>query len=151
MGIGAHTDYECFALLHSPSPGLEVLNGAGEWIDAPPVPGAFIVNIGDLLELWTNGTFVATSHRVRRVKEERYSFPLFFAVDYYTMVAPMARFVKPGQATRPPLIAGEHLFAQTAQSFTYLKERMARGEVSLPDGAQALASFGQQARFVSKA
>lgn len=121
MGIGAHTDYECFALLHSPSPGLEVLNGAGEWIDAPPVPGAFIVNIGDLLELWTNGTFVATSHRVRRVKEERYSFPLFFAVDYHTMVAPMARFVKPGQATRPPLIAGEHLFAQTAQSFTYLK------------------------------
>lgn len=150
MGIGAHTDYECFTLLHSTSPGLEVLNGAGEWIDAPPVPGAFIVNIGDLLELWTNGTFVATSHRVRKVKEERYSFPLFFAVDYHTLVAPMARFVKPGQATRPPLIAGEHLFAQTAQSFTYLKERMARGEVSLPDGAQALASFGQQARFARK-
>jgi isopenicillin N synthase-like dioxygenase len=150
MGIGAHTDYECFTLLYSTSPGLEVLNSAGEWIDAPPVPGAFIVNIGDLLELWTNGTFLATSHRVRRVKEERYSFPLFFAVDYHTRVAPMARFVKPGQATRPALIAGEHLFAQTAQSFTYLKARVARGEVALPKDSQSLASF-QQARVANKA
>ncbi len=63
----------------------------------------------------------------------------------------MARFVKPGQATRPALIAGEHLFAQTAQSFTYLRERMARGEVALPQGSQALASFGQQARLAKKA
>jgi len=49
-----------------------VLNGAGEWIDVPPVPGTFVVNIGDMLELWTNGAYVATSHRVCKVKEERY-------------------------------------------------------------------------------
>ena len=54
-GIGAHTDYECFTLLKPTAPGLEVLNGAGEWIDVPPVPGTFVVNIGDMLELWTNG------------------------------------------------------------------------------------------------
>ena len=38
LGIGAHTDYECFTLLKPTAPGLEVLNGAGEWIDVPPVP-----------------------------------------------------------------------------------------------------------------
>jgi len=82
QGIGAHTDYECFTLLYPTAPGLEVLNGAGEWIDAPPLPGAYVVNIGDMMELLTNGEFVATSHRVRKVKEERYSFPLFFSFDY---------------------------------------------------------------------
>jgi hypothetical protein len=42
------------------------------------------------------------------------------------------------------VIAGEHLFAQTAQSFHYLKDRLARGEVSLPDDARPLASFGRK-------
>ena len=92
QGIGAHTDYECFTLLKPTAPGLEVLNGAGEWIDVPPLPDTFVVNIGDMLELWTNGAFVATSHRVRRVAEERYSFPLFFNVDYHTEVKPLPQF-----------------------------------------------------------
>ncbi len=76
MGIGSHTDYECLTLLYSTVPGLEVLNSAGSWIDAPPLPGALVINIGDMMEIWTNGEFVATSHRVRPVKEERFSFPL---------------------------------------------------------------------------
>lgn len=146
MGIGSHTDYECVTLLRSTAPGLEVLNSAGQWIDAPPVPGALIINIGDMMEVWTNGEFVATSHRVRPVKEERYSFPLFFAVDYRTSVSPLPRFVTPARPARDSLIAGEHLFAQTAQSFRYQKERLARGEIALPEKAMALSSFGQEAR-----
>lgn len=145
LGIGAHTDYECFTLLKPTAPGLEVLNGAGEWIDVPPVPGTFVVNIGDLLELWTSGAFVATSHRVRKVAEERYSFPLFFNVDYDTEVKPLPQFVSPGMPQRPPLKAGEHLFAQTAQSFAYLRRRVESGELVLPDGSLKLNQFGQQA------
>jgi isopenicillin N synthase-like dioxygenase len=145
-GIGAHTDYECFTLLHATAPGLEVLNGAGEWIEAPPVPGAFIVNIGDMLELLTNGEFIATTHRVRKVREERYSFPLFFNVDYATRIAPLPRFLRAGETPRPALIAGEHLHAQNCQSFAYLKARVARGEAALPPGSLALSSFGQEAR-----
>lgn len=145
-GIGAHTDYECFTLLRSTSPGLEVMNGAGEWIDAPPVPGAYVVNIGDMMEVWTNGQFIATSHRVRKVSEERYSFPLFFAADYDTVVAPLPRFAAGEKPTRQPLKAGEHLFAQTMQSFTYLKERRARGEIVLPEGSAPLSSFGREAQ-----
>ena len=120
-GIGAHTDYEFFTILQVTAPGLEVKNGAGDWIDAPPVEGGFVVNIGDMLEVWTNGEFRATSHRVRKVAQERYSFPYFASVDYFTRVAPAPAFVSPERPARfAPLIAGEHLWAQTVKTFGYL-------------------------------
>lgn len=123
-GIGAHTDYEIFTILMPTGPGLEVMNDAGVWIDAPPVPDAFVVNIGDMLEVWTNGVFRATAHRVRKVAEERYSFPFFAACDYRTVVEPAARFVT---AERPArfgrMVAGEHLWAQTVKTFRYLEPR----------------------------
>lgn len=146
-GIGAHTDYECFTILFATVPGLEVMNGLGEWIDAPPVEGAFVINIGDMLESWSNGTFAATSHRVRRVKEERYSFPYFASCDYHTVVEPLAKFVTPERPAKfSALVAGDHLFAQTAQTFAYLKKQLADGTLKLPDSALALSSFGQEAR-----
>jgi isopenicillin N synthase-like dioxygenase len=124
QGIGAHTDYEFFTLLQTTGPGLEVLNGEGEWIDAPPVAGALVVNIGDMLEAWTNGAFTATSHRVRRVGEERYSFPFFATCDYWTVVEPHSAFVDAARPSRyPALVSGEHLFAQTVKTFGYLKWR----------------------------
>jgi isopenicillin N synthase-like dioxygenase len=151
VGIGAHTDYECFTILLPTKPGLEVMNGAGEWIDAPPRSGAFVVNIGDTLEMWTNGQLVATSHRVRKVSEERFSFPLFFSCDYEVEVAPLPQFVSPERPARyPPVKAGEHLYAQTLQSFTYLKERLARGELSLPETARPLSSFGQEGKAIHR-
>lgn len=122
QGIGAHTDYEFFTLLRGTAPGLEVLNGEGAWIDAPPVAGAFVVNIGDMLEAWTNGVFTATTHRVRRVAEERYSFPYFAACDYATVVEPQAAFVTAERPARyPRLVSGDHLFAQTVKTFQYLR------------------------------
>jgi isopenicillin N synthase-like dioxygenase len=139
-GIGAHTDYECFTLLFATSPGLEVMNGRGEWIDAPPVPGAFVVNIGDMLEYWSGGALVATTHRVRKVRWERYSFPLFFNLDYHARLTPLH------DAGAAGLIAGEHLYAQTIRTFRYLQDRLARGEISLPTKALAPASFGQHAK-----
>jgi isopenicillin N synthase-like dioxygenase len=146
-GIAAHTDYECFTILLPTAPGLEVMNGAGAWVDAPPIDGAFVVNVGDLLEIWTNGTFVATSHRVRPVSQERFSFPLFFCCDYHTEVAPLPAFVGPVRpALHAPVRAGEHLYAQTIQSFSYLQARLAAGQIALPRGARALSSFGQAAR-----
>ncbi|MDH6267524.1 isopenicillin N synthase-like dioxygenase [Rhizobium sp. SG_E_25_P2] len=147
MGFGAHTDFECFTLLRSTAPGLEVMNGAGQWIDSPPLDGAYTVNIGDMLELMTNGEFVATSHRVRKVKEERYSFPLFFNLDYHAEVKPLPRFVRAGETPRPALLAGEHLYAQTIKAFAYLKERLARGEIQMPGYAdEAAATFGREAK-----
>jgi len=141
VGIGAHTDYECFTILLPTAPGLEVMNGAGEWIDAPPLDGAFIVNVGDLMEAWTNGELVATSHRVRRVREERYSCAMFCTCDYQTVVEPLPAFVGPARPPRyQPQLAGAHLFAQTAQSFSYLKRRLETGDLVLPASAQPLSS-----------
>ena len=146
-GIGDHTDYEAFTLLRSTSPGLEVLAGNGKWIDAPPMPDAFVVNIGDMLELWTNGEYVATTHRVRAVEQERWSFPLFFSLDYDTLVTPMEQFAAPGRPVLEPLVAGEHLYAQTVQSFGYLQKRLAAGEIALPEKSVGLSSFGQETRL----
>ena len=87
----------------------------------------------------TNGAFVATSHRVRKVKEERYSFPLFFNVDYRTVVQPLPQFAD-GPA-RAALVAGEHLFAQTAQTFAYLRSRLDSGELVLPEGSVQVGTF----------
>lgn len=151
VGIGAHTDYECFTILLSTSPGLEVMNQGGKWIDAPPVEDGFVVNIGDMMEIWTNGEFVATSHRVRKVQEERYSFPLFCLCDYHTVVKPLPQFVSPERPSRfAPVSAGSHLFAQTAQTFSYLKKQVADGSLVLPDGSHQLSSFGQESRYSGK-
>ncbi|WP_323989883.1 MULTISPECIES: 2-oxoglutarate and iron-dependent oxygenase domain-containing protein [Nguyenibacter] len=141
LGIGAHTDYECFTILLADAPGLEVLNGKGEWIDAPPVEGAFVVNIGDMLEVMTAGAFVATAHRVRKVKQERYSFPLFYACDYHTQIRPLPAFATAGQAYETITI-GEHMWAQALQTYRYLGRRVAEGRIALPDGARRPASFG---------
>jgi len=145
-GIGAHTDYECFTILRPTAPGLEVLNGAGEWIDVPLVDDAFVINIGDMMEILSNGAFVATSHRVRKVAEERYSFPMFCNLDYDCQIEPVPALLTGDQPARyEPQICGNHLFAQTAQTFAYLKKRVANGELTLPDGTVGLSSFGRDA------
>lgn len=92
IGLGAHTDYECFTLLLSDSnPGLEVLSptpegasGRPKWISAPAPPNSLTVNIADFFQRWTNGRFRSTVHRVvnRSPEKERYSVPFFFSVNY---------------------------------------------------------------------
>ena len=137
-GIGSHTDYECFTLLFATAPGLQIVDKQGLWIDVPLVEGTMILNIGDMMEILSNGRYVATRHRVRKVREERYSFALFHACDYDYVVEPLIR----GEAPRyAPQKGGEHLFNQTAQTFTYLKRRIESGELVLND-ALPLNSFG---------
>jgi isopenicillin N synthase-like dioxygenase len=62
-GIGAHTDYECFTLLLATAPGLQVVDKQGAWIDVPLIDGTMIMNIGDMMEILSNGRYVATRHR----------------------------------------------------------------------------------------
>ena len=140
-GIGAHTDYECFTLLFATAPGLQVIDKQGNWIDVPLIEGTMIMNIGDMMEILSNGRYVATKHRVKKVKEERYSFPLFFSCDYDFIVAPVIEQETPRYS---PLKGGEHLYNQTAQTFTYLKNRIASGELTLSN-AVPLDSFGLRA------
>ena len=137
-GIGAHTDYECFTLLLPTAPGLQVFNKQGEWIDIPLIENTLVMNIGDMMEILSNGKYLATKHRVKKVCEERYSFPLFCACNYDTVIEPIVETDAPRYSA---LIGGEHLFNQTAQTFQYLKQRIASGELVLKN-AVPLSSFG---------
>ena len=93
------------------SGGLEVRTRAGQWIEAPVVPGAFIVNIGDCLMRWTNDVYVSTPHRVvNRSARERYSIAFFYDPNPDAMVETIRSCMGEGEVVRyPPILAADYL------------------------------------------
>ncbi|KAJ5167959.1 uncharacterized protein N7482_003553 [Penicillium canariense] len=83
VGIGSHTDIQCVTLLwQDMSGGLQVLSATDEWLDARPVPGTLVVNIGDFLQRLSNNRFKSTVHRVyNRQTTPRYSMPFFLGFN----------------------------------------------------------------------
>ncbi len=132
VGIDAHSDFECFTILLQGGPGLQVMNAEDHWVEAPPLPGCFIVNIGDIFETWTGGYLKSTQHRVVNTGNERYSFPLFFGLDYHSRVEPLIGFRTPETLAKyPPIKAGEHLMRMTVGAFRYLADAKDKGALSL--------------------
>jgi len=112
IGLGAHTDYECFTLLlQDTNPGLEILSPDGHWISAAPVEGGIVVNVADFLMRWTNGVYKSTVHRVvNRTDKERYSIPLFFSINYDETVETLPSCVsKENPSKFPPITAGRYV------------------------------------------
>ncbi|GAA1965657.1 isopenicillin N synthase family dioxygenase [Amycolatopsis minnesotensis] len=90
QGVGAHKDYGYLALLQQDEiGGLQVRRDNGSWIDVVPLPGAFVVNIGEMLEIATGGYLKATDHRVLSQPVDRYSVPFFLAPRFDAVVEPL--------------------------------------------------------------
>ncbi|KAK9915583.1 hypothetical protein WJX75_001145 [Coccomyxa subellipsoidea] len=120
FAAGAHSDYGMLTLLATDdAPGLQIwLESAGRFVDVPPRKGAFIINLGDMLERWTNGLFKSTLHRVvTDGSRHRYSIPFFFEPDFDTCVECLPCCCGPDNPPRyPPTTSGQHLLDKYAQT-----------------------------------
>ncbi|KAJ3547128.1 hypothetical protein NM688_g5435 [Phlebia brevispora] len=106
LGIGAHTDYECFTILWQDSnvQALQVLNNSRKWIDAVPIPGTFVVKA------------------VNRSGIERYSIPLFFGTDYNVKLEALPSCVSEDCPAKYPVVtAGEYVKSRLEATYAHSK------------------------------
>jgi isopenicillin N synthase-like dioxygenase len=120
VGCGAHTDWGAITILAQDEiGGLEIQLPDGRWIPARPVREAFIVNIGDMMQRWTNDLYVSTPHRVlNRSLHDRYSAAFFFDPSYFTQVECLPTCCDATRPARyPPIASGEHLAAMYRKTY----------------------------------
>ena len=117
MRIGEHSDYGTITLLWQINdvPGLEVQDLNGHWHPVPYAKNGVVVNIGDLLQRWTNDYFVSTKHRVvnTHINQERYSMPHFVDPTPGTIISNL-------MGTEPkykPIESKEYLMWRLSQSY----------------------------------
>jgi isopenicillin N synthase-like dioxygenase len=150
-GVGEHTDYGLLTLLAQDRHGGLQVRTPGGWIEAPPIDGTLVCNIGDMLDRLTGGWFKSTPHRVRNVSgHDRLSFPLFFDPDFAARIEPLprhaaidARSIDEDRARRWDGASvhefsgtyGDYLLAKVSKVFPQLREQVlqrgARGPTPL--------------------
>jgi isopenicillin N synthase-like dioxygenase len=121
---GVHSDYGTLTLLFQDDVGgLEVLTARGEWIAAPSVPGAILINTGDLMERWSNNVFCSTKHRVGLPQEEnagrdRYSMAFFCQpdADVEIICFPTCQSAE-NPPKYPPIKSGEYLLSRLQATY----------------------------------
>eukprot|EP01118_Nematostelium_gracile_P013301 TRINITY_DN5000_c0_g1_i1.p1 TRINITY_DN5000_c0_g1~~TRINITY_DN5000_c0_g1_i1.p1 ORF type:complete len:207 (-),score=48.88 TRINITY_DN5000_c0_g1_i1:52-672(-) len=121
ISCGEHCDYGCLTIVNQDStPGaLQVRNAKGEWINAEPIPGAFVMNIGDMVKVWTNGRYQSTLHRVvNKAEKFRVSIPFFYEPNFDTTVQPLDVCIGKGPRF-PPIKYGDHLKSKVFSNFDF--------------------------------
>lgn len=136
-GIGAHTDFGTITLLlQDKVAGLQVFDHATkEWLDVKPTPGAFVVNLGNLMMRWSNDRYISNLHRVINVSgEERYSIPVFFSGNPDFVVECLPNCRKEGEEAKyPPITVEQAVLGGYADSYgraeRFKKEAAAKKDV----------------------
>ncbi|WP_350334387.1 isopenicillin N synthase family dioxygenase [Coralliovum pocilloporae] len=115
-GSAPHKDFGCLTLLAQDDVGgLQVQTPEGRWVDAPPMEGAFVVNVGDMLHRLSNGRLLSTPHRVINTSgQERYSVPFFFDPHVSATISPLPGT---GPAQFEPLVFGDFLRGELEASY----------------------------------
>jgi isopenicillin N synthase-like dioxygenase len=124
FGVGPHTDYGCLTVLcQDDVGGLEVQTAQGDWVRAQPIQGTFVVNVGDLLQRWTNDGFASTPHRVvNSGGRSRYSLVVAVDPDYETVVDP-ATVCGPGETPLyEPIRCGDYILQRFDRAFAYRRK-----------------------------
>lgn len=99
FGTRPHTDNCAFTILaQDDTGGLEIMED-GEWVGVPPVADSYVINLGEVMKIWTKGMFMATPHRViNRSGKERYSIPFFMNPTHDALVRPILEDAGAGKA-----------------------------------------------------
>jgi isopenicillin N synthase-like dioxygenase len=127
LRAGAHTDYGSLTILlpQEGSKGLEIAAPDGAWIAVPPVPGAFVVNIGDLMQRWTNDRWVSTLHRVVNPSAEegglarRQSLAFFHQPNWSAEIACLEACLSPDEKPKyEPVLSGPYLMSKFRATVT---------------------------------
>lgn len=125
LRYGAHHDYGGLTILHQDDApgGLQVCDKSGVWRDVPHRPGAFIINVGDLLSRWTNDRWRSTLHRVvnpprdARGSTQRLSVVFFTGPDRASEIGVLPSCVSDANPAKyAPVNAGEYTRAKIAAS-----------------------------------
>ena len=123
LRAGAHTDYGSLTILApTDAPGgLQVRTRSGQWVDAPTVPGAFIINIGDMMQRWTNDRWLSNMHRVVNPPDAlaatspRQSIAFFLHPNHDAVIEAIPTCVPAGEHPRhAPVLAGTYMLEKEA-------------------------------------
>ncbi|OVA10519.1 Isopenicillin N synthase [Macleaya cordata] len=96
LGVGRHKDAGALTVLAQDDVGgLDVKRKTdGEWIRVKPIPGSYIVNVGDIIQVWSNDRYESAEHRVTVNSERgRFSIPCFFNPSHHVMVKPLEELI----------------------------------------------------------
>ncbi|MEO7572630.1 MAG: 2-oxoglutarate and iron-dependent oxygenase domain-containing protein [Acidimicrobiales bacterium] len=125
-GVAEHTDYGLLTILRQDDLGGLQVHAPSGWIDAPPLPGTFVCNLGDMIERMTGGRYRSTPHRVRNTSDaDRLSFPFFFDPAWDAEVLPVPLEGESSSQARARW-DGADLHAVTGTYGEYLWERVGR-------------------------